>query len=393
MEQNMRVPVLERYLGFFFLFCIFSNLINPITPTFFLSLQLPDYMFGVAFAAMCMGCFLSAPLWGRFCERWGSRNLIIWNFAFYCLCQMGFAFARTQFSIVITRFAGGVACSAIDIAIMAYLINQTTLQNRHRYILIFSSGMTVCIAVGYSIGGFLGSLSVNLAFVVQIVTILSFTLAMCFTTTSEPVPAATKSIHETQQTVKTRVKVPFPVKIFLFEVTLASFASTNFDNAFNYFIRAEMNFPDYYNGIIRAGIGVITLVLNLTVTAWILRRNLRIFMIPILCGCGISASIVPFAGRTGPFIVMSLLFFGFNAVYLPVQQAILSSEEGIGGGGTIAGKFNLMWYAGKIIGSLFAGFSYMLGSRLPFIFAGLVFLFSAGVAVWNHRLSTQEKSN
>ena len=58
--KGMKKADAKRLL-FFMRFLGFSNLINPITPAMFLELGLPDYMFGVSFAAMAGASFLWLP--------------------------------------------------------------------------------------------------------------------------------------------------------------------------------------------------------------------------------------------------------------------------------------------------------------------------------------------
>ena len=65
--KGMKKADAKRLLFFHAFFWAFSNLINPITPAMFLELGLPDYMFGVSFAAMAGASFFMAPVWGRLC--------------------------------------------------------------------------------------------------------------------------------------------------------------------------------------------------------------------------------------------------------------------------------------------------------------------------------------
>ena len=59
--KGMKKADAKRLLFFHAFFWAFSNLINPITPAMFLELGLPDYMFGVSFAAMAGASFFILP--------------------------------------------------------------------------------------------------------------------------------------------------------------------------------------------------------------------------------------------------------------------------------------------------------------------------------------------
>ena len=74
-----------------------------------------------------------------------------------------------------------------------------------------------------------------------------------------------------------------------------------------------------------------------------------------------------------PFIIMNVVFFGFNAVYQPLIQAMISKlsdkDDGI-----MVGLFNSMRSLGMVGGSLFAGFIYEVGPKLSFVFSAMAFL-------------------
>ena len=50
--------------------------------------------------------------------------------------------------------------------------------------------------------------------------------------------------------------------LFLTVVFLTGFASNCHENAFNYFLKAELDFKPVYNGLIKAVIGLIGLIAN-----------------------------------------------------------------------------------------------------------------------------------
>ena len=58
---------------FFFIQGIIHNIGHPVTPAFVRGLEIPDYMFGVFFAAMSLGLMIGSPLWGILADR-GRRK-------------------------------------------------------------------------------------------------------------------------------------------------------------------------------------------------------------------------------------------------------------------------------------------------------------------------------
>ena len=91
------------------------------------------------------------------------------------------------------------------------------------------------------------------------------------------------------------------------------------------------------------------------------------------------------------FIIASLVFYLVNAIYLPMQQTLVTIDADADNAGMISGMFNSMRSIGQVTGSLMAGFAYGFGSRLPFIFAGIVFFMAAVTALVNYIQNQRQK--
>lgn len=169
-----------RVLFFYTAFSVFANSINPITPSIFLELGFPDYMFGVGYAAMSGACFLFSPLWGRLCDRYGYTRILGGGFLLYAIVQTLFSVSTTQTLIIFCRFMGGVANSACMVSTLAYLMAVASGEEKHRFMLYYSVSTTAGMAIGYAVGGFIGTVSILLTFQVQIITLLVFFVLLLF---------------------------------------------------------------------------------------------------------------------------------------------------------------------------------------------------------------------
>jgi len=91
-----------------------------------------------------------------------------------------------------------------------------------------------------------------------------------------------------------------------------------------------------------------------------------------------------------PFIIMNVVFFGFNAVYQPLLQAMISKFSNKDNG-IMVGLFNSMRSLGMVGGSLFAGFIYEIGPKLSFVYSALAFLIAIVVGLlMNKKLASQK---
>ena len=66
------------------------------------------------------------------------------------------------------------------------------------------------------------------------------------------------------------------------------------------------------------------------------------------------------------FVVLSIIGLILNAVHLPILQTLSTSDSEGASNGILAGLFNSFRSIGQVIGSLFAGFIYAYGGKLPF---------------------------
>ena len=166
--------------------------------------------------------------------------------------------------------------------------------------------------------------------------------------------------------------------IFLSTVFLATFASTLYDNAFNYYINSELNLQSSYNGIIKAVTGITGLIANFTINVYIAERtNMRKSIVPVLLLCGIFASFVPFMPTVLNKIAIVVLF---NTIYMPIQQSIIMTDFNKGSSGFMSGILNSIRSVGMIFGSLIEGVLYTAGSSLPFIVASAIFIASSAIS-------------
>lgn len=375
---------------------IVTNMAHPFTPKLFTSLHMPDYMFGVSFASMALASFLFAPFWGKTADQKGRARVLSIMSVGYGIGQLLFSWSTTIWVLVPVRFATGFFSCANTVCSMSYVTDITTPDNRTRYMSYLAAAITVSGAVGYLFGGVLGDISIPLAFGVQVVLMLLLGVGIwLFLPESYQAGADPHAAYHPGRILRTAN--PFrllsgagrflnaAVAVFLLVTFLASFATYAFDQAFNYFIKAELDFPTTYNGIIKAVVGLLGLLINVTVTIWLSRRaDPRLSAVGILFLCGVTALATAMITQLSGFLACTVLFYSVNAMHLPVLQALATRCGGeANSNGIMAGMFQSSRNLGMMGGALFAGFIYMLGSRLPFVWTGIAFFLSAGLMLIN----------
>jgi len=388
-EKNLKKVSISRFFVFFAIFSLFSNVAHPITPTMFTNLGYPDYMFGVSFAAMAFSMFLSSPFWGKFGDNIGHATVFAFTMPLYGLSQMCFGLSTTIFMTILSRLFCGFFSGGILVASMAYVVNVTNQENRGRYMSYYAAISSIFSAFGFFVGGVLGNKSILMVFVVQTVALFIAGI-LSYYNIEDPdrkkYAYSTASINPFKTFIDMKKIMTASLITFLIAVFLTSFATTAYDNAFNYYIKAALKLPPSYNGAIKAVIGIVSLAVNFTINIYIANKtDTRKSIIIVLALCGISSMIVPLFHETMTFFIGNIVFFMFNAIYLPIQQVLVTKDHDMETSGIISGIFNSIRAVGMIFGSLFAGFIYSKGNILPFIGASIAFILSAVISFVNYK--------
>lgn len=391
----MKKASLSRFFVFYASFTAFSCVAHPITPTMFTNLGYPDYMFGVSFAAMAFSMFLTSPFWGKIGDNIGHSKMFALTMPMYGISQMWFGLSTTIFMTTLSRLFCGVFSAGTVVGAMAYVVNVTEQENRGRYMLYYAAINSIFSAFGYFIGGVLGNKSILMVFLLQTVA-LFITSVLAYISLKDPEKKkytySITSANPFKAFMSMKEIMTATLVTFLIVVFLTSFATTAYDNAFNYYIKAALKLPSSYNGVIKAIIGIVSLIVNFTINIYIVNKtDARKSIIIALALCGVSSMVVPFIHETMLFFLGNIVFFMFNAIYLPIQQILVTKDRDMETSGIISGIFNSIRSVGMIFGALFAGFIYSKGNILPFIAASIAFLLSSVISFINYKQYKQYK--
>ncbi len=382
---------------FFILYSIMTAIFNfahPITPAFFAKIKMPDYMFGMALAAMATSNFLFCPFWGRLSDNIGRVKIISISFLGYAVGQFCFMQSNSIVTVILSRLLSGVFAAGFSVVSMAYLADLTDEENRGKYTVYYVAFMSVCSSIGYLIGGFIGDFSIKATFLTQVIALviggLSFPIFLKDILVEDKnfdLKGLVSSVNPFMAFAEAKGIMDFPFFVFIITIFLATLATSDYESALNYYVARALAFPPSYNGLLKAAMGMIGLLANFTINQWIVRHSdSRKSIIVVLFMCSISLLFVSSASTVIMFIIINIIFYCFNTMYQPIQQSLItfsSRDKGVSNG-ILFGVFNSAKSIGMIGGSLFAGFIYTLDNKLPFICGGLVFLFTGILCFINY---------
>ena len=378
----------NQLYSFFFLLIVFNmaaSFAHPITPTVIKELHLGDYMFGVALGAMLISNFLFSPFWGKLNDCIPSKLTILFCSAGYALGQLFFGFATSELMIIFARMFAGIFTGGAFVSFLTYVVNVSDSNKQAQNLMISATIQSVSGAFGYFVGGILGEMGVRLTFLVQAGIlfgsgILFYLLLEDDRQVRETIPFK-RIVKEANpfSAFKSCRSFMTPIFLCLFGVSvLSSVGYTAFEQSFNYYLKDQFALTSSYNGIIKAAIGIISLIANATICMYLIKKtDVSKSIIGVLWICSISMLLAILLNDLSLFIIVNVIFFAFYAITTPLLQNLVSNSSKDNYSNLIMGFYNSTKSLGGIIGSFVAGGIYTFNPKYPFIF-GLISFSLAG---------------
>ncbi len=142
----------------------------------------------------------------------------------------------------------------------------------------------------------------------------------------------------------------------------------------DYYIRDFYDLNPIYNGMVRAGLGLVALISNFTLGVWIgkkLRSDRAVTAVFLLC----AATLLPVCMKLPflLFVAFHMLYYVWAVVYRAPMQNLIAVLGMDAPGSDGFGRYMSFEALGQIIGSLSSGALYGIFARLPFIASAALF--------------------
>ena len=333
---NMKTTDSRKLLRYFFIISAFqslaANFAHPATPTLIQNLGLNDYMFGVAFAGMSLTNFLFSPFWGKISDQIGRRKVLGIAGVGYAVGQIVFGMATTELGILLGRMLSGFFIGGWNVAQLSYIMDHSDAATKGKNFTLLATIQSVCGAAGYLIGGYIAEYSIGVMFVCQAVCLTLGGIAFylfCGDNTSKhfentvKVGEALKGSNPFGAFMKVGKQMSAVMIIVLVIALLATFSSTAYDQCFNYFIKDQLSFSPSNNGVMRAVLGLVALVTNMTVGMWVMKKtDISKSFIIVLGLDSIVLTGLLFPSALPVFVVINIILYSLNTLINPLGQAV-----------------------------------------------------------------------
>jgi MFS family permease len=126
-------------------------MIIPLMPFYARELGGGGLVVAILMSAFTAAQLLSAPLWGRFSDRYGRRPALLVGLTASCIAYVVFAYANSIWLLLLSRIVQGAGGGTVGV-IQAYVADSVEPANRAKALGWLSAATNVGVAIGPAIG-------------------------------------------------------------------------------------------------------------------------------------------------------------------------------------------------------------------------------------------------
>jgi multidrug resistance protein len=251
-------------------------MIIPLLPFYAKHFGASGFMVGLLVSAFSIAQLLSAPMWGRFSDRYGRRPALLVGLGASALAYVIFAFSNSLWMLFLSRLVQGSGGGTVSV-IQAYVADALEPEERAKGLGWLSAATNAGVALGPVLGGFAlaaGQHAPGLA--AAALCVLNMGFAARFLEESRDMVEARASKHVPGRSrtailrVITRSAEPAPRLIWIYAIGIGAFQGMNAILAL--FLAARYGVTEKTIGFFFTYVGVLSVVTRAFLLGWIIDR-------------------------------------------------------------------------------------------------------------------------
>lgn len=355
------------------------GIIIPLLPFYAEAFKADPFTVGLLMASYSAAQLATAPLWGRFSDRWGRRPVMLLTIPGIMVSYLWLGVADSLWMLFAARVLGGLMAGNIATA-FAYMADVTTRETRARGMGLIGAAFGLGFITGPAIGGLLAGADPATAdfhtpsFAAALLSAIAWIATVVFLKESRPAAAreqartasGRRSLRETLRHPRLRALIGLSF--------LATFVFAGLEATFALWSYRRFGWGPEQNGYLFAGVGL----LSALVQGVFVGRMARVFGERTLTmqgalALGAGLALVPFASNV-PLLVGALLIAGYGfSLITPALNSLISFEAGADQLGAVMGVSRSAITASRVAGPAWAGLLFAwLGPDWPFYAGALV---------------------
>jgi DHA1 family multidrug resistance protein-like MFS transporter len=360
------------------------GMIQPIIPFLITKLGASGRDLGVLSAVYAAMQLVFAPLWGTLSDRIGRKPVLLIGVLGYAIAMFIFGLATRFWMLFVARTFSGVLSSAAMPTAMAYISDNLPEEKRGGAMGQLGASVGLGVVLGPLLGGFLSTDSLSLPFFVGSgLALFSLLLVFIFLPESRPVQTAEVAVKtENFWRRETLQKILFsPAGILMLLIFIIAFGMTNFQGIIGLYVVQKFAFDTRQVGAIWMVLGAVMIISQGLLTGPMTKFFGEVTVIRF----GMLVGAIGFGGLllANGFIPI-LLVTGFFILAIALIGPALNSYLSAFGGehqGALMGLNTAFASLGRVVGPLWAGFSFDVNINYPFISGALTLLLGLGISL------------
>jgi MFS family permease len=374
-------------------------MVLPLMPYYARELGAGSMMVTVMVVSFTAAQLVSAPLWGRFSDKYGRRPALLVGLGAAAIAYVVFALADSIWLLLLSRVVQGAGGGTVGV-IQAYVADSTEPQNRAKALGWLSAATNVGVALGPPLGSFAllfghggpGYMAAGLC-------VVNMVFAWKFLSESRDMEDARTSVKKPRASrdailrVISHAKEPGPRLIWIYAIAMGAFSAIT--AILPLFLADRFGIDEHRVWIFFTYIGIISVVtragfLGSAVERFGEARLSRIGLVLLATGLAGMPFVRGYAllGITIALIPLGTAFT-FPCVTSLLSRVISSSERGL-----YMGVQQTFGGLSRVIIPLWAGFSYdHFGHQIPFLTSATLVLLTLllGLGVDDGRQSAKSR--
>ena len=331
--RNTDVAKLTVLMITAFIDMVGTLMILPLLPFYAESFGANGLVVGLLVSSFSIAQLLSAPIWGRFSDRYGRRPALIVGMTASAIAYVVFAYAGSLWLLFLSRLIQGSGGGTVSV-IQAYVADAVEPDQRAKGLGWLSAATNAGVALGPVIGSkmlFLGRHGPGLT--AAVLCLLNIGFAFRYLVESRDMVEAKSSVHVPGRSFDAAVRVvthsnePAPRLIWIYAIGIGAFQGLN--AIFALFLAARFGVTSDTIGYFYTYIGVLSMVTRAVILGWALDKFGEVRLSRIgqsLLALGLAA--LPFMHRIADPAAMAARLGGILPVsavallpYLPLALA------------------------------------------------------------------------
>nr|WP_275098592.1 MFS transporter [Paenibacillus alvei] len=370
------------------------GLVVPVMPSIAKEMHISGQTVGYLVSAFAFAQLFASPFTGVWVDTFGRKKMIVFGLMLFSFSEVLFGIGTQAWVLFASRILGGISDAFIMPAVIAYIADRTTIENRAKVLGYQAAAISSGFIIGPGLGGFIAELGIRapfffaaaFAFIAGLFSLfmLQESLSKEQMENSRAENVRVRFLAEMKKSAQSNYFIPLLI------VFVLAFGLAAYEMMFSLFVDVKFGFTAKDIAFIITigsilGVAAQILLFDRLVAKFgekkIIHASLTTAAIFILATVFVNSYVAI-------MVVTSIVFFACD-ILRPAVTSLLSKMAG-DNQGFVAGMNSTYTSLGIIAGPAIGGYLFDMNINTPYIFASIVLLAALMISViWSRKKKQQ----